>query len=114
MGTKSFLNQILTASRKKSLVSFQECLVQEKKVEKLTKWPVFPELASLKTFIFFSSTMHFCPIKVISRATAAPTAPQPMMRTSKTSSVLEAISKVCSLNQQHFRWENCFVVPTVR
>ena len=49
----------------------------------LTKCPVFPELASSRTCAFFSKTRHFWPSNVISLATAAPTAPQPMITTSK-------------------------------
>ena len=66
----------------------------------LTKWPVFPELASLIMSIFFSKIMHFWPKRVISLATAHPTAPEPMMRTSNTSAIFYTLIEdplICDL-----------------
>ena len=66
----------------------------------LTKWPVFPELASLIMSIFFSKIMHFWPKRVISLATAHPTAPEPMIITSNTSAAIFytlKISPMCDL-----------------
>ena len=66
-----------------------------------TKCPVLPELASPKTSAFFSKTRHFWPKSVNSRATAAPTAPHPMMTKSKISeSIFFTNCRICSTDKE--------------